>query len=322
MSFVPLLAAAGAALLLAAPAQAAAATWSLTQTDRYDYFDASFTGVYRTQGVAFNGNEWLFSWQYGLERTDLGFKSLQRTGSVELPSLNIKTGIPAELAAQGFDHIGDIDVANGILYASLDSEAGDYKNGHVALFNAKDLSYTGKLYQLNGAPSNPHDDVASWVAVDAAAGLGYGKEWRNGNTINVYNLSDWSFSHTLTMDASIRNIQGAKVFDGAMYMSSHNGDKSVYRLDLASGHVEELFRLPVMAGARNETEGIALRALPGGGAEMLVEMIVEPNGNALGTYVNVFHYTLAPVPEPGTYALMLGGLAALGAFARHRRNRG
>lgn len=318
MSFARTLAAGAAALMLVAPALAATGGWSLSQTDRYDYFDAHMTGVYRTQGVAFNGNEWIFSWQYGLERTDLGFKSLQRTGSVELPSLSIKTGIPAALAAQGFDHIGDIDVANGILYASLDSEAGDYQNGHVALFNAKDLSYTGKLYQLSGAPSNPHDDVASWVAVDAAAGLGYGKEWRNGNTINVYHLSDWSFSHTLTMDASIGKIQGAKVFDGSMYLSSHNGDKSVYRLDLASGHVEELFRLPVVAGARNETEGIALRALPGGGAEMLVEMIVEPNGNELGTYVNVFHYTLAPVPEPATYALMLGGLAAVGWLARRR----
>lgn len=311
---------ASAAVLLAGPALAATETWSLTQTDKYAYFDAQTTGVYRTQGVAYNGNEWLFSWQHGLERTDLGFNSLQRTGSVNLSTLTINTGIPAALAAQGFDHIGDIDVANGILYASLDSEAGDYQNGHVALFNASDLSYTGKLYALNGAPSNLHDDVASWVAVDAAAGLGYGKEWKDGNTINVYNLDDWSFSHTITMDASIGKIQGAKVFDGSLYLSSHNGDKSVYRMDLGTGHVEELFRLPKVDGAFNETEGIALRALPGGGAEMLVQMIVEPNGDFAGTYVNVFHYTLAPVPEPSTYALLLSGLALTGAVARRRLN--
>jgi hypothetical protein len=51
---------------------------------------------------------------------------------------------------------------------------------------------------------------------------------------------------------------------------------------------------------------------------MVVEMIIEPDGNQLGTYVNVFHYTLSPVPEPATWALMLAGLAVAGAAARRR----
>lgn len=298
-------------------AQAASENWQLTGTDAYSIFQSPMTGLYRTQGVAYNGNEWLFSWQYGLERTDAAFNSLQRTGSFTPPA-TIDTGIPQVLASQGFDHIGDIDVHDGILYASLDSEAGDYQNGHVALFNAGDLSYTGRLYPLNGAPSNLHDDVASWVAVDGAAGLGYGKEWRNGNTINVYNLSDWSFSHTITMDQSIRNIQGGKVFNGSLYLSSHNSEKSVYRMDLASGHVEELFQLPRQPAAFNETEGIALRALPGGGAEMLVEMIVQPDNDQAASQLKIFHYTLAPVPEPETYALFLAGLGLLGVAATRR----
>lgn len=314
----------GFGLLALSPAAQAAENWQLSRTDAYAYFDAANTGIYRTQGVAFNGDGWLFSWQFGLERTDLAFNSLQRTGSISLDAsgLTVNTGIPAELAAQGFDHIGDIDVYHGILYASLDSEAGDYQNGHVALFNASDLSYTGQLYQLNGAPSNLHDDVASWVAVDGAAGLGYGKEWQNGNTINVYNLADWSFSHTLTMDQSLRSIQGGKVFNGALYMSSHNSTKSVYKLDLATGHVEELFQLPREANAFNETEGIALRQLADGSTEMLVEMIVDPDDPQdlpLDAYVKVFHYTLAPVPEPASTALWLAGLGLLGARWRSRR---
>lgn len=296
---------------------AIADTWSAAGVSRYEVFSGAMTGLYRTQGVAVSGNEWVFSWQYGLERTDLALNSLQRTGGIDPATLSITTGIPAALAAQGFDHIGDIDVYNGILYASLDSEAGDYQNGHVALFNANDLTYTGKVYQLNGAPSNPHNDVASWVAVDGANGLGYGKEWQNGNTINVYNLADWSFNGTLTLDRSLKNIQGAKVFDGALYLSAHDATKSVYKVDLASGHVDELFQLPITANAYNETEGIALRRREDGSVEMLVEMIVTPNGNDLGAYVDLHHYVTA-VPEPASYALLLGGLGLVGGIARRR----
>ncbi len=308
---------AASTVALSFQAHAAVENWQFQSEVQYPIYQGQMTGLYRTQGIAPNGNEWIFTWQYGLERTDANFNSLQRTGSVSLPA-TINTGIPAELASQGFDHVGDSDVYNGILYASLDSEVGDYQNGHVALFNASDLSYTGKLYQLNGAPSNPHDDVASWVAVDGAAGLGYGKEWKNGNTINVYNLEDWSFSHTLTMDRSLRNIQGAKVYNGALYMSAHDSTKSVYRMDLATGHVDELFQLPKAPNAFNETEGIALRALPGGGAEMFVEMIVEPDANELDAHLSLFRYTLAPVPEPETYALMAAGLVLMAAVARRR----
>lgn len=307
-------------LALSGAVHAATENWQFAGALDFPMFQGDMTGLYRTQGITLNpaANEWVFAWQYGLERTTADFQSLQRTGSLNLATMTVTTGIPAVLAAQGFDHIGDSVVHDGILYASLDSEAGDYQNGHVALFNAADLSYTGTLHQLNGAPSNPRDDVASWVAVDGVNGLGYGKEWKNGNTINVYNLSDWSFSHTLTMDRSLRNIQGGKVFNGALYMSSHNSEKSVYRLDLDTGHVDELFQLPKVANAFNETEGIALRALPGGGAEMWVEMIVEPDANQLESTLKLYRYTLQPVPLPAGLPLMLSGLGAAAALLRRR----
>ncbi|MBV6323108.1 hypothetical protein [Duganella violaceipulchra] len=117
--------------------------------------------------------------------------------------------------------VGDIDYYNGIIYVSLDSTSG-YTKPHVALFNASDLSYTGTSFELGGTPANPDKALASWVAVDAKRGFGYGKEWQDGNTINVYNLSDWSFSHTHTLDKSLGRIQGAKVVGDWLYMASDN----------------------------------------------------------------------------------------------------
>lgn len=308
------------------PALAAAETWVPAGVDHFYLHQpaGSFTGLYRSQGVATDGSQWFFSWQFGLERTDLGFNSLQRNSSFSLP-MNLVPGIPLPLLAQGLDHIGDFDVHNGTLYVPLDSAAGHYQTGHVALFKASDLSYTGQVYALSGAPSNPHGDVASWVAVDGAAGLGYGKEWRSGNTINVYHLADWQFSHTLTLDQSLSRIQGAKVYDGWLYLSSDYDTQSVYRANLATGHVEELFQLPAPDGER-EVEGIALRTLPGGGVEMVVELIVDPDrsGQDLANAnlrVDLYHYTLSPVPEPASAALWLGGLALLGGLGGRGRRR-
>lgn len=271
--------------------------WKLVDEKQFFLQDPpnSFTGLYRSQGMATDGHRWFFSWQYGLEIADNEFRSILRNSSFQLP-MNLVPGIPANLLAQGLNHIGDIDYLNGIIYASLDTTKG-YTDGHVALFNASNLSYTGISYALTGAPSNPKKDIASWVAVDAKRNYGYGKEWQSGNTINVYSLQDWHFIGTVTMDMALENIQGAKVHGDWLYMSSNNTTQSVYRVNLENGHVEELFRLPTPAGDR-EVEGIGLREGPDGELNIYVEMIVDPDrsGNNLtnpNLHLSLYQYSRA-----------------------------
>lgn len=278
--------------------RAATEGWKLVDEKQFFLQDPpnSFTGLYRSQGMATDGHRWFFSWQYGLEIANNDFQSILRNSSFQLP-MNLVPGIPASLLAQGLNHIGDIDYHNGIIYASLDTTNG-YTNGHVALYYASNLSYTGIAYALTGAPSNPKKDIASWVAVDAKRNQGYGKEWQSGNTINVYNLQNWYFERTITMDMALENIQGAKVHGDWLYMSSNNTTQSVYRANLLNGHVEELFRLPTPAGDR-EVEGIVLREGPGDGLNMYVEMIVDPDrsGQDLTNphlHLSLYHYRRAP----------------------------
>lgn len=270
-------------------------SWHLTGYNDFNELDSNFSGVRFTQGIVWNpdANEWISTWQFGMARLTPDFQFLQTTGSYDLSTFEPISAIPDSLAAMGLDHIGDIDYANGKLYVALDNSEVDYTTGYVAVFNASDLSYTGTLYSLTGAPSNPHNDVASFVAVDADAGLGYGKEYQSGNTINVYNLSDWSFKQTITMDMNLDHIQGAKVLDGMMYMSSDNSTQSVYSLDMATGHVTELFRLPSPANVETEVEGIEAKKNADGNVELTVELVIEPNGDTVADdYVRVFTYTL------------------------------
>lgn len=301
------------AALFAAPAEAGKERWSFdrrqgpisdkppqskewTLVDEQQFFlqrpENSFTGLYRSQGLATDGRRWFFSWQYGLEIANDKFQSVKRNSSFSLP-FNLSPGIPASLLAQGLDHIGDIDYDDGVIYASLDTTKG-YTNGHVALYNASDLSFTGVAYALTGAPSNPKKDIASWVAVDRMRHRGYGKEWQSGNTINVYSLPDWKWTGVITMDTALDRIQGAKVHGNWLYMSSDNSTQSVYRANLRTGRVEELFQLPKPDGDR-EVEGIAIREGFGGSFDLYVEMIVDPDrsGQDLtnkNLHVSLYHY--------------------------------
>lgn len=302
----------------------AADAWKLAGVDNFYMHTPtpdSFTGLYRSQGMATDGKQWFFSWQYGLERTNDNFDSLQRNSSFSLAG-GLSPGIPAALLAQGLNHIGDIDYHNGIIYASLDSTSG-YTKPHVALFNASDLSYTGKSFELGGTPANPNKDLASWVAVDAKRGFGYGKEWQDGNTINVYNLSDWSFSHTLTLDNALGRIQGAKVVGDWLYMASDNDAQLIYRSNLLTGAVEEVLRLPQPPGDL-EMEGLGLRVGANGALDMYVEQVVDPDrsGQSLtnpNLHLALYHYQLAAVPEPATYAMLLAGAGLLAVRRRQRQ---
>jgi hypothetical protein len=301
----------------------AQAGWQLADVSHFYANDPATSGVYRSQGIATDGDKWFFSWQYGLERADRHFISEQRNSSFQWPS-HLSPGIPANLWAQGLDHIGDIDYHNGLIYASLDSSNG-YRQPHVALFNAADLSYTGQSYSISGSPANPNNDVASWFAIDAARGLAYGKEYRDGDSINVYSLSDWSFQRAITLDTHTRSIQGAKVSGDWLYMSSDNSSQSIYRANLLTGQVENLFNLPTPEGER-EVEGLALRDNGQGGVDIFVEMIVDPKGTGLDPAndmlrVDLYRYSISPVPEPESWVLMVGGVGFLATrFARRKKS--
>src|ERR1700751_4974375 len=72
------------------------------------------------QGVAHVSGGWIFSGTSVLARVDTHLKVI-----VE----NTKP-IPPEWAARGFNHVGDVDVAGGVLYAPF--EQPDFNAGHQA----------------------------------------------------------------------------------------------------------------------------------------------------------------------------------------------
>ncbi len=228
-------------------------TWVHVGTDRF-YLAGALS---RSQGVAYaaDTDSLVFSWQYGLQRTTLDYQVLRVD----------PMAIPPEILATGGRHIGGIDWYGGLVYAPIE-DSDSYLYPYVALFDARTLRYTGIRFLL---PWELQTEGVPWVAVDADRGVVYASEWNPVEQINAYDLHDLSYQWSLPLSPAIGRIQGAKVHDGALYAASDNDTKSVYRIDLETGEVTELFRILDLPGVYAadpflETEDLVFYDAPDG----------------------------------------------------------
>lgn len=197
----------------------------------------------RGQGVTFDGDHWVFSGTRSLERADGDFRTLRINRHAIPPRL----WRPSPLSPIGLNHIGDINHAAGLLYVPLDSSHVDpvlgrpYAHPAVALYDARTLRYTGRAYPLR--PPHGTDDIASWIAVDAANGLAYGIAYHQATELVVYALPDFSFRRYIPLSRPVDQAQGGKVRDGWIYLATDSDDKAVLRASLTTGAVETLASL-------------------------------------------------------------------------------
>jgi hypothetical protein len=269
-----------ALLASAGPSVAKAASTADTCTETWREVGAeSFTlpgGLFRSQGVTSDGKGWIFSWQGGLERTDDSYAT-QRINPWAIPPDTIEPSVnPDGTNHLGGTHIGDIDVFGGRVYAPVeDGGQGpfnnpEYQRPFIALFDASTLLYTGKKFAM---PLDLHAAGIPWVAVNAKRREVYTAEWdMPHDRINVFNLGDMSFKRFIPLSQHLNRIQGAKVFGGALYATRDDAAKSVYKIDLRTGQVTNLFALNLVG----EMEGLAMRATSDG-ALMHVVFIHDNN---------------------------------------------
>ncbi len=267
---------------------------------------------WRTQGLAYTGNSVVFSWRYGLQSTDMTYA----------PLVSVPLAVPAEILAQqeevtqydpsqrftpGASHIGDIDYANGKLYAPIEDE-NVYNLPYIAIFDPVTLKYTGEKHLL---PQNLLTEGVPWVAVDPARGLLYTAEWENDKVLNVFDLNTFELVRTVPLQSvtpTLTRIQGAKIYNGMLYASADTKDtadpvlntkrKRVYRIDPVSGSVTEVLHYDVIN--HTETEGLAF--YPTADGQMHIE-VASPyasafsalygfNGDDMPTEVSLYHYKL------------------------------
>jgi hypothetical protein len=198
----------------------------------------------RAQGVATDGTNWYFSWQYGLSKTDMSYNDIMANN----------LAIPPLLQTAGSNHIGDIDFWNGTLYAPVE-DGSAYEKPYIVLYDN----------ELNAGTTYPLSNIlltagVPWVAVDGPAGLLYVAEWNPTPGIYEYALATVTYQRTIPLYPALGRIQGAKLFEGAMYANSDVTEKTTVKIDLETG-----INQPVLVlDTTGEMEGLAFLSLPDG----------------------------------------------------------
>ena len=280
---VTVIATAVLAASVAAPGHAAPVT-SCPGTERWVPVGAnSFTGMalIRSQGVTSDDHGWIFSWQGGISRTDDRYHMLAYNTFAPTLFTHPQIGLDGTNHI-GPTHIGDGDEDHGVFYAPEEDgneslgpvgiNQPEYQHPTVALYDAKTLLFTGVTYELplevNGQGVNR--DGVPWVGINHATGEVYDTEWGNpNNRINVFDLQmhfkrflDLQPDPSLGAGFRLNRIQGAEVIGNALYAARDDDEKTIYKVDLATGVVTKAFA--IAPSFPSELEGLAVRATPDG----------------------------------------------------------
>ncbi len=163
---------------------------------------------------------------------------------------DVLDALPQEFKDKDYDHIGDISVQNGIIYAPVEDESEEQPL--VLLYDAETLEYMDVYYSLDATYLT---DGIPWCATDE--NYLYSSQFNDAERIVVFNIDDMSFSHTVELSEPLARVQAGDVADGVLYANCdpHEGTKTVYAVDLATGEVTLAFDRNT-TGFDTETEGL------------------------------------------------------------------
>jgi len=196
------------------------------------------------QGVARIPGGWVFSGTNSLSRTDNSLQEIVHVGPA----------IPDAWKAKGYDHIGDIDVVGKYIYAPF--EEPDYSKGHQAT-----ARYDRDTLRFVDAVVLPQHQN-SFVTVDPATMTAYSMDEFDGGSLLRYDVArGWKPLAPFRMSEVLHHTQGADVYGGAIWISTDDAQKGVYRVDLRTGRVALVAKLGHPGG---EGEGIDASALASG----------------------------------------------------------
>jgi hypothetical protein len=196
------------------------------QQTRLDNFPLAWV---RSQGVATDGKDFYFSYQYGFDETDLSYNTVQQVGGPLSPPW------PAANTALGDNHMGDVDYWDGGIYAGLE-DGPKYLHPYIIHY---DMNL--KPVESFALPVTLMTAGVPWVAVDGANSRLLIGNWDPTPALFFMDLATANPIGTLPLSQTLGHIQGGKVFEGAFYAQVDRDLKYIDKIDLETGTVITLW---------------------------------------------------------------------------------
>ena len=178
---------------------------------RYEYELTSSHRVDGRQGIAWGGGEYWVSGSASLSRYD---------GDWNLVALNES---PFDGMDGSVNHIGDIDVCGGELYAGVEYFAdGTARDIRIAVYDAGTLA----LKRCHAFEPSSGQTEVSGIAVDPDHGIVWMCSWADGETgryLYKYAMEDGAYLGKVHLQCPPQWLQGVAYLDGSLYLTADDG---------------------------------------------------------------------------------------------------
>lgn len=252
--------------------------------ENYDYPDEQDKDwQYNLQGVSHDDSHWFFAETTRIWRLPLSYDLESDEDSPPFPNV----GIPDGLEDSGYNHIGDIDHHDGLLYAPLEHK--DKERPSILLVFDADLRFVGRTTFSAQATEGP------WCAVGKLDGYLYSSAFDSGIDglyvydrlfakaddrvvgVNLEPLGRFPLFDEAGAPLAVPSVQGASFTPprtsapsrGHFYLVSDNADTSaggVMGFEMYTGRRAIHFPVDYEPSSRQELEGMTVWDIDGLGA--------------------------------------------------------
>ncbi len=162
--------------------------------------------------------------------------------------------LPKDLLLKGYSHLGDGCLYEGRLYIALEDFG--FRHPGVIVYDPATL----EALDFHTLPDEGRGNGRiPWCVIKDD--VLYYSQSNDVDEIRMLDLRDYSYLGALKIDTTLFKVQGGEIYNDTLYMVTNSGlrDKTMYAVDLQTGHVEPVF---VRCTGRLDAEGEGIAICP------------------------------------------------------------